>query len=138
MITGCDLKGNNMIWISNAVYRVLGWFMKAEDLEILKFFVPLILQIKSSALEVGKGSILVGLRILKDAALKAVTEAAKSSENKVQIAEQVFLAEVKSEGIEAINNATAGLIKAAVAALQTGIIDAQLAKISEIPKTDQS
>lgn len=125
-----------MIWISGAVYKILSWFMKDEDLEILKFFVPLILQIKAFAVETGQGSIRVGLVILKDAALKAVSEAAKAEGNKVQVAEQVFLDEVKSNGIEAVNNAAAGLIKAAVAGLQTGIINAQLAKISETPKVE--
>lgn len=125
-----------MIWISGAVYKILSWFMKDEDLEILKFFVPLILQIKAFAIETGRGSIRVGLVILKDAALKAVSEAAKAEGNKVQVAEQVFLDEVKSNGIDAVNNAAAGLIKAAVAGLQTGIINAELAKISQTPKVE--
>lgn len=124
-----------MIWISSAVYKILSWFMKDEDLEILKFFIPLILQIKAFAIQTGEGSIRMGLIIIKDAALKAVSEAAKAEGgNKVEIAEKIFLNEVKTTGIEAINNAAAGLIKAAVAELQTGIINAELAKISQTPK----
>jgi len=125
-----------MIWISSAVYKILGWFMKEEDLEILKFFIPLILQIKAFAIQTGQGSIRMGLVLLKDAALKAVEEAANAEGNKVQVAEQVFVQELKDSGIEAVNNAAAGLIKAAVAGLQTGIIDAELAKISQTPKVD--
>jgi len=126
-----------MIWISSAVYKILGWFMKEEDLEILKFFIPLILQIKAFAIQTGEGSIRMGLIIIKDAALKAVSEAAKSEGgNKVKLAEEIFLREVKDSGIEAVNNAAAGLIKAAVAGLQTGIINAELAKISQTPKVD--
>ena len=125
-----------MIWISSAVYKILGWFMKEEDLEILKFFIPLILQIKAFAIQTGEGSIRMGLILLKDAALKAVEEAAHAEGNKVQVAEQVFVQELKDSGIEAVNNAAAGLIKAAVAGLQTGIINAELAKISQTPKVD--
>lgn len=127
-----------MIWISSAVYKILGWFMKEEDVEILKFFIPLILQIKAFAIQTGEGSIRIGLVILKDAALKAVSEAAKAENNKVQVAEQVFLDEVKTNGVDAVNNAAAGLIKAAVAALQTGIINAELAKISQTPKITET
>ena len=127
-----------MIWISSAVYKILGWFMKDEDLELLKFFIPLILQIKAFAIQTGEGSVRMGLIILKDAALKAVAEAAKAEGNKVKVAEQIFLDEVKASGIEAINNAAAGLIKAAVAGLQTGIINAELAKISQTPQVPET
>jgi hypothetical protein len=127
-----------MIWISSAVYKILSWFMKDEDLELLKFFIPLILQIKAFAIQTGEGSVRMGLIILKDAALKAVSEAAQAEGNKVKVAEQIFLDEVKASGIEAINNAAAGLIKAAVAELQTGIINAELAKISQTPKVPET
>lgn len=123
-----------MIWISSAVYKILGWFMKEEDLEILKFFIPLILQIKAFAIQTGQGSIRMGLVLLKDAALKAVEEAAKAEGgDRVKIAEKAFVRELKETGVEAVNNAAAGLLKAAVAGIQTGIINAELAKISQTP-----
>jgi hypothetical protein len=114
-------------WFKKTKAKVKAWFAKPEDQAIIEFFGPLIDQVKAAALKAGQDNLQVGLNILKEAALAAVLEAQTSgSGNKVKAAEKVFLEIVKTKGIDAIENAEAGLIKAAVAIIQgaTGAVAA--------------
>lgn len=108
-------------WYDKIKTKVTSWFFKPEDNPILDFFGPLIDQIKAAALKAGKDNLQIGLDILKDAAIAAALEAqaAGPGANKIQIAEKAFLRIMKEKGFDAIENAEAGLIKAAVAIIQT-------------------
>jgi hypothetical protein len=109
-----------MAWFT-FVLKVVGWFLKPEDVALLRFFGPLISQVREIALKVGKDNLAIGLDILQDAAIQAVLEAKSAGEgaNKVVIAEKTFIEIVKNRGLDAVGNAAAGMIKAAVAILQT-------------------
>jgi hypothetical protein len=98
---------------------VVGLFTQEEKV-ILDFFTPLIEQVKAQALILGKDDLAAGFKVLQDAAMGAV----KAAENapagqKVATAEAEFLTILATEGLDAIHNAEAGLIKAAVAIIQT-------------------
>lgn len=106
-------------WLKNTVS---GWFIKPDDKKVIDFFGPLVEQVKQAALKVGKDNLDVGLDILKGAAMGAALAASTSpTGEKTKAAEKAFLDIVKGRGLDAIHNAEAGLIKAAVAIVQDQI-----------------
>lgn len=98
---------------------VVGLFTSQEK-EIIDFFTPLIEQVKAAAIVLGKDDMQAGFQVLKDAAMGAVV-AAENAPNgkKVATAEAEFLTILATEGLDAVHNAEAGLIKAAVAIIQS-------------------
>jgi hypothetical protein len=111
-------------WWSKTKAKVKAWFGSPEDLIIIEFFGPLMQQVKSAALKVGQDNLVIGLAILKEAAIAAVLEAQAAGDDKIKVAERTFIKIVKEKGITAMDNATAGLIKAAVAILQNALTTA--------------
>jgi hypothetical protein len=128
------MKENKMglsTWLNNAKLAVLTWANKLakifspEDEPLLIFFAPLIKQVKEEALKLGKNNLQVGLDIMKEAAMTAATVAATApSGQKARAAEEIFIEILRTKGVTAIHNAQAGLIKAAVAILQSQIAEA--------------
>lgn len=106
-------------WLGKVKSYIRNWLASPEDAAIIEFFGPLIDQVKAAALKAGKDNLNVGIEILKEAAVVAVLEAQKSGADKVKVAEETFVRIVKERGIESIENAEAGLIKAAVAIIQS-------------------
>lgn len=111
-------------WLRKIGDRVRSWWY-SEEKEILDFFAPLMEQVRDAALQVGKDNLKAGLEVLKASAIAGVTAAANAPEgsDKVKIAEETFLRVAKASGIEVIHNAEAGIIKAAVAIIQTATPD---------------
>ncbi len=115
---------------------IKGWFQKSTvDDEIILFFTPMMHQVRDAALKAGKGSLEVGLKILTDAALGAVTAglAAPPGTN-VAVAEAAFIGIIVTEGIQEIKkitNAEASLIKGAVAIVQTEGVAAVTAAVQK-------
>jgi hypothetical protein len=97
---------------------VIGIFTH-EEKEIIDFFTPLIEQVKAAAIQLGKDDLQAGFQVLKDAAMAAVVAAENApAGKKVATAEAEFLTVLTQEGLDAVHNAEAGLIKAAVAIIQ--------------------
>jgi hypothetical protein len=121
-------------WFNNLkakFYKMFG----PEDEPLLDFFSPLIKQVKEEALKLGKNNLQVGLNILKEAAMTAASEAALApSGQKTKAAEEIFLEILRTKGVTAIHNAQAGLIKAAVAILQSQV-QAQVMPITSSNQT---
>lgn len=93
-----------------------------EEKAILDFFGPLIEQVKAEALVLGKNDLQAGFQVLKDAAMAAVVAAENApAGKKVATAEAEFITVMAQEGLDAVHNAEAGLIKAAVAIIQTNL-----------------
>lgn len=98
---------------------VVGLFT-SEEKEIIDFFTPLIEQVKAAAIVLGKDDMQAGFQVLKDAAMGAVQAAENApAGKKVATAEEEFLTILATEGLDAVHNAEAGLIKAAVAIIQS-------------------
>lgn len=105
-------------WLNVQKNAVVGWFSPDEK-ALFDFFHPLMVQVKTTALTLGKGDLQVGIQILEHAALGAATAAITAPPGtQVPAAEAAFLSIVAKEGISAIHNAEAGAIKAAVAIIQ--------------------
>lgn len=112
-------------WVSGEVTEVEDFFT-SEEAEVVKYFGPLISQVVAQAKVIGKEDFAAGFKVLTDAVSTAVAagaEAATTGGNPVTAAEVSFVATVASEGITAVHNAEAGLIKAGVAIVQTAAAD---------------
>ena len=112
-------------WIGNEAHAV--WTaLSAEEQALVSYFGPLFTQIETTALAVGKQDFQAGLQVLTDGVTTAVAAgaaAAASGGNAVTAAETTFVSTVSSEGITAVHNSIAGLIKAGVAIAQTAAAD---------------
>ena len=107
-------------WFAQEETKVAAWFSN-EEAALVKYFGPLFKQILAQAVIIGKGDAAAGLTVLQDAVTSAVAAgaaAAVSGGNAVQAAENALISTGTSEGITAVHNAEAGLIKAGVAIAQ--------------------
>src|SRR5580658_4240343 len=112
-------------WIKGEVTEVEDFFTSAEA-DVVKYFGPLISQVVASVTALGKADFSAGLQVLTDSVTTAVaagTAAIASGGNPVTAAETSFLATGASEGITAVSNSYAGLIKAGVAIAQSASAD---------------
>lgn len=107
-------------WIGNEAHAL--WVgLSAEERALLTYFTPLFKQIETTAITVGKQDFQAGLQVLTDGVTTAVAAgaaAAATGGNAVAAAETQFVATLTTEGITAVKNAEAGLIKAGVAIAQ--------------------
>lgn len=105
-------------WIGDKAHAI--WeVLSAEEALLVRKFGPLFQQIEKEAEALAKATLSEGINALFDAATLAVVAAENAGTNKVQAAEAAFLSTVSSEGLAVVSNASAGLIKAAVADFQT-------------------
>ena len=116
-------KFSDLIEKVPGVVELETWFTSEEQL-VMTEFQPLVAQIIASVNALGKATFAEGFQVLKDAASAAVSAGAAAALSgnpavAVSAAEAAFLTTGASEGITAVHNAEAGLIKAAVAAAQT-------------------
>lgn len=111
---------NVFSWIGNEAHAL--WVgLSAEEQALLTYFTPLFKQIETTAITVGKQDFQAGLQVLTDGVTTAVAAgaaAAATGGNAVAAAETTFVSTLTTEGITAVKNATAGLIKAGVAIAQ--------------------
>ena len=108
-------------WLAGEVQDVEDFFT-TEEAAVFKYVGPLVSQVVTQAKVIGKGDFAAGLKVLTDSVTTAVAAGAESAAtggNAVQAAESSFLATGAAEGISAIHNAEAGLIKAGVAIAQS-------------------
>lgn len=95
-------------------------FFVDEDKIIVEYFTPLMAQVKAAALKAGKDDLKIGFKILVDAASGAVQAGLTAPPGtNVAVAEAAFISIAVKEGVVAIHNAEASMIKAAVAIAQT-------------------
>lgn len=104
-------------WITQEEGKIASWFTDEEH-ALIQYFGPLFEQILAQAEVLVKDDAEAGLKVLIDAATAAVGAAA-TAKDKVGAAEAAFVKILTTEGVDAIHNAEAGLIKAAVAVIQT-------------------
>jgi hypothetical protein len=106
-------------WFATTEKSVLGWFTN-EDKALLEFFGPVMHQVKTEAIKLGKGELKVGLNIIKDAAIaSAIAAATAPAGMRVALAEKAFVQVGTAEGLTELHNAGSAAIKAAVAIVQT-------------------
>ena len=126
-------KFSDLIEEIPGVAELKTWFTNEEQI-VMAEFEPLVVQIVAAVKALGKATFDEGFQVFKDAAKAAVDAgaAAALSGNPAAVvssAEAAFLTTGASEGVTAIHNAEAGLIKAAVATAQ------QAATILATPET---
>lgn len=107
-------------WVSKEEGVLTADFTAAETI-LVNYFTPLFKQIVAEAETLGKGDFQAGLQVLTDAVTSAVgagTAAIAAGQNPVSAAESQFITTTVTEGVTAVSNAEAGLIKAGVAIAQ--------------------
>lgn len=110
--------------------------LEAKEAAVIAFFKPLITQVVTEAEALGKTDFDAGLKVLTDSAEAGVQAglpiiATGNIQGAETAAAAAFLATGASEGVTAVSNASAGLIKAAVAIEQSAA--SELAAVSTPP-----
>ena len=111
-------------WLSGEIQEIEGFFTSAEA-ALAKYFGPLFQQILTTAETLGQGDAALGLQVLTNAVTTAVAAgatAAASGADAVSAAESTFVSTLNTQGITAVHNAEAGLIKAGVAIAQSAVV----------------
>ena len=121
-------------WLATEEGALSAAFTVAEA-DLVNYFGPLFKQILAQAETLGKGDVQAGLQVLKDAVTQAVgagATAIAAGQNPVTAAEAQFVSTTVTEGVTAVNNAEAGLIKAGVAIVQANAAGAAAAVVTAI------
>lgn len=105
--------------ITNINFTPIKKYFVDEDKIIIEYFTPMMNQVKEEALRVGKQDLQIGFKILTDAAIgAAIAGLTAPPGTNIAVAEATFLTIGIKEGIDAIHNAEASMIKGAVAIVQ--------------------